>query len=79
MNNIFKEKFPKLYDDNGERYRLEPVYDGGDSGSIYKDNGVNINKKIFEMQIEKIKSKRLTKEELDCVQIRKEKTLKKVL
>lgn len=79
MNNIFKEKFPKLYDDNGERYRLEPVYDGGDCGSIYKDNGVNINKKIFEMQIENIKSKRLTKEELDCVQIRKEKTLKKVL
>ncbi len=79
MNNIFKEKFPKLYDDNGKRTRVEPVYDGGDCGSIYKDNGVNINKKIFEMQIEKIKSKRLTKEELDCIQIRKTKILKKVL
>ena len=79
MNNIFKEKFPKLYDENGERYRLEPVYDGGESGSIYKDNGVNINKKIFGMQIEKIKRKKLSKQELDCIQIRKTKILKKVL
>ena len=79
MKNTFKEKFPKLYDEFAKRTRLEPVYDGGDSGSIYKDNGVNINKKIFEMQIENIKNKKLTEEELDCVQIRKEKILKKVL
>ena len=78
-NEFFKKNYPFLYDAYGKRTRVEPVYDGGDCGSIYKDNGVNINKKIFEMQIENIKSKKLTEEELDCVQIRKEKALKKVL
>ena len=79
MNNTFKDKFPKLYDEKAKRYRLEPLYDGGDCGSIYKDNDVNINKKLFEMQIENIKRKKLSKQELDCIQIRKTKILKKVL
>ena len=33
MNNTFKEKFPKLYDENAKRYRIEPLYDGGEVGT----------------------------------------------
>ena len=36
-NKLFKEKYPKLYDENARRYRLAPVYDGADCGSVYSE------------------------------------------
>ena len=36
-NKLFKEKYPKLYDESARRYRLAPVYDGADCGSVYSE------------------------------------------
>ena len=76
MKNTFKEKFPKLYDENSKRYRVEPVYDGGDCGSLYEVNGESINKTIFKMQMDRINTKELTEQELDCISIKKKKAMK---
>ena len=34
-NRLFKERYPKLYDENARRYRMIPAYDGADCGSVY--------------------------------------------
>lgn len=60
MKNTFKEKFPKLYDETAIRYRLEPLYDGGDIGT-------NLYRTV------------LTDDQRKCINIRKNKCLKKVI